>query len=51
MNMKRLAENVLAAHALCVVAVTLAMLLVPSISWPAVLEWLTTTPPCEGLSD
>jgi hypothetical protein len=43
---KRSAVIVLAAFALCVLAVTLAVLLVPGLSWAAVLEWLTTTPPC-----
>ena len=44
--MNRLAVNVLAAFALCVLAVTLAVLMVPSLSWAAVLEALTTQPPC-----
>jgi hypothetical protein len=35
--------NVLAAFALCVLAVTLGMLLLPSPSWASVLEWLTTS--------
>jgi hypothetical protein len=44
--MNRLAVNVLAAFALCVLAVTLAVLVVPpSLSWAAVLEALTTQPP------
>jgi hypothetical protein len=43
--MNRLAVNVLAAFALCVLAVTLALLVVPpSLSWAAVLEALTTSP-------
>ena len=46
----RLAVNVLAAFALCVVAVTLAVLLVPSIAWADVFEYLTTQPPCKGPS-
>jgi hypothetical protein len=46
--MERLAANVLVAFALCALAVTLAVLLVPSVSLAAVLEWLTTTPPCGG---
>jgi hypothetical protein len=44
--MNRLTVNVLAAFALCVLAVTLAVLMVPSLSWAAVLEALTTQPPC-----
>jgi hypothetical protein len=46
--MTRLAVNVLAAFALCVLAVTLAVLLVPSIAWADVFEYLTTQPPCKG---
>jgi hypothetical protein len=42
------AVNVLWALAVCVLAVTLAVLLVPVLSSEAVLEWLTTTPPCGG---
>jgi hypothetical protein len=34
-----------------VLAVTLAVLLVPGLSWAAVLQWLTVTPPCEGPCD
>ena len=37
---------VLAAFGVCVFAVTLAVLLAPILSSAAVLEWLTTTPPC-----
>jgi len=48
MAMTRLAVNVLAAVALCVLAVTLAVLLVPNIAWADVLEYLTTQPPCKG---
>jgi hypothetical protein len=34
------------AFALCVLAVTLVVLLIPpSLSWAAVLQWLTTQPP------
>jgi hypothetical protein len=45
--MNRLAVNVLAAFALCVLAVTLAVLVVPpSPSWAAVLEALTRQAPC-----
>ena len=49
--MKRVSVNVLAALALCGLAVTLALLLVPDISWAAVLEWLTTNSsgPCPFL--
>jgi hypothetical protein len=32
---------------LALLAVTLTMLLVPSLSWATVLEWLTRTPPCD----
>jgi hypothetical protein len=48
MAMNGLAVKVLLAVALCVLAVTLAVLLVPSLSWAAVLEWLTTqgSSPC-----
>jgi hypothetical protein len=49
MAMKRLAAViVLVAFALCVLAVTLGVLLVPGLSWAAVLEWLTTPPLCEA---
>jgi hypothetical protein len=46
--MKALAVNVVAAFALCAMAVTLAVLLVPSIAWAEVFEYLTTQPPCKG---
>jgi hypothetical protein len=46
--MKRVAVIVLAAFALCVLAVTLGVLLVPGLSWAAVFEWITTTPSCEA---
>jgi hypothetical protein len=46
--MKGLAVNVLAAFALCALAVSLAVLLVPSVLWAAAFEWLTTTLPCGG---
>ena len=49
-DMQSLPANVLVAFALCALAVTLAVLLVPSVSSAAVLEWLTTTPPCGGPS-
>jgi hypothetical protein len=42
------AVSVLAAFALCVLAVTLAVLLVPSIAWAEVFEYMTTRPPCKG---
>ncbi len=45
MAMKELAVNVLLAFAVCVLVVTLALLLLPSVSGAAVLEWLTTQPP------
>jgi hypothetical protein len=43
--MNGLAVVVLWAIALCVLAVTLALLLVPSVSGAAILEWLTMQPP------
>ena len=48
---KRMAVNVLAALALCGLAVTLVLLFVPDIPWAAVLKWLTTSSPgpCEYL--
>ena len=46
--MKGLAVNVVAAFALCVLAVSLAVFLVPSIAWADLLEYLTTQPPCKG---
>ncbi len=49
--MKRVAVIVLAALAVGVLAVTLAVFLVPSLSWADVLAWVTTTPPCEGPCD
>ncbi len=48
--MNSVAVNVLAALALCVLVVTLAMLLAPSIAWADVFEYLTTQPPCKGPS-
>jgi hypothetical protein len=48
--MNSVAVNVLAALAACVLVVTLAMLLVPSIAWTEVFEYLTTQPPCKGPS-
>ena len=42
-GMKRVAVYLLAALALCAVAVTLVLLLAPDISWAAVLKWLTTS--------
>jgi hypothetical protein len=47
----RVAVIVLAASAVFVLAVILAVLLVASLSGATVLEWLTTTPPCEGPCD
>jgi hypothetical protein len=41
----RLAVIVVVALVLALLAVTLAMLLVPSLSWAAVYEWMTTTGP------
>ena len=46
--MNSVAMSVLAAVALCVVAVILAVLLVPSIAWAEVFEYMTTQPPCKG---
>jgi hypothetical protein len=46
--MKGLAVNVIAAFALCAMAVTVAVFLVPSVAWADVLEYLTTQPPCKG---
>jgi hypothetical protein len=46
--MKGLAVNVVAAFALCVLAVSLAVFLVPSVAWADLLEYLTTQPPCKG---
>ena len=46
--MSSVAVSVLAAFALCVVAVTLAVLLVPTIAWAEVFEYMTTQPPCKG---
>ncbi len=51
MVMNGLAVKVLLAFALCVLAVTLAVLLVPGLAWADVLVWVTTTPPCEGPCD
>jgi hypothetical protein len=45
MVMNGLAVKVLLAVALCVLAVTLAMLLVPGLSWAGVHEWITAQPP------
>ncbi len=49
--MKTMTVIVLAAFAVCVLAVILAVLLVPSLAWADVLGWLTTTPPCEAPCD
>jgi SnoaL-like protein len=50
-GMNRVAVHVPAALALCGLAVTLVLFLVPDISWAAVLEWLTTNSsgPCPFL--
>jgi hypothetical protein len=45
--MKRVALGALAVLAVCVLALTLAVLVLPSLSWANVLEWMTTTPPCD----
>ena len=42
----RRAVKVLAALALCGMAVSLVLLFAPDISWAAVLKWLTTSSPC-----
>ena len=47
MATKILAMNVLLALGVCVVAVTLGVLLTPSVTSADILEWLTTTP-CGG---
>jgi hypothetical protein len=49
--MKTMTVIVVAAFGVCVLAVTLAVLLVPSLAWADVLGWLTTTPPCEAPCD
>ena len=49
--MNTAAVIVVATFGVCVLAVTLAVLLVPSLAWTDVLGWLTTTPPCEGPCD
>jgi hypothetical protein len=53
-GMNKVAVYVLAALALCAVAVTLALLFAPDISWAAVYHWLTpssSAPPCPLLRD
>ncbi len=45
LTMKSLAVVVLAAVALCVLAVALAVLLVPGLSWAATYQWMTTQGP------
>ena len=45
MAITRLAVIVVVALVLALLAVTLAMLLVPGLSWAAVYEWMTTTGP------
>jgi hypothetical protein len=51
LSMKSLAVIVLVALAVCMLAVSLAVFLVPSLSWADTFGWLTTTPPCEGPCD
>jgi hypothetical protein len=51
LHLKSWAMIVLAALAVCVLAVSLAVLLVPGLSWADTFGWLTTTPPCEGPCD
>ncbi len=51
LSIKSWAVIVLAAVALCVLAVSLAVLLVPGLSWADTFSWLTTTPPCEDPCD
>jgi hypothetical protein len=46
--MNSVAVSILAAFALCVLAVSLAVLVVPSIAWAEVVAYLTTQPPCKG---
>jgi hypothetical protein len=46
--MRRAALGALVVLAVGVLAVTLAVLLLPGLSWANVLEWVTTTPPCEA---
>ena len=50
LRMNRSAVIVLAAFALFVLAVIVAVLLVPGLSWAAAYEWITTpgasSPPC-----
>jgi hypothetical protein len=47
----RITFFVLTMVVLTLLAVSVAVLLVPSLSWAGVLEWITTTPPCEGPCD
>jgi hypothetical protein len=44
----RITFFVLTMVVVVLLAVTLAVLLVPSLSWAGILEWITTTPPCEA---
>ena len=48
MSLRRGLGVVLVAVGVCVLVLILAVLLLPSLSWAGVLEWLTTTPPCEA---
>jgi hypothetical protein len=45
-GIKRIAVNVLAALALCGLALTLVLLFAPDFSWSAVIKWLMTSSPC-----
>ncbi len=54
MVMNGLAVKILLAIALCVLAVSLAVLLVPGHSWAAALEWFMNPPqytPCGCMVD
>jgi hypothetical protein len=52
MAITRLAVIVVLALVLALLAVTLAMLLVPSLSWAGVYEWMTTgRSPCGCIWD
>ena len=46
---KSLTVNVLAAFALCVLAVTVVLLVVPGLSWASVLDSLTSSGPSHCL--
>ena len=52
LSMKSLALIVLAALAVCVLAMSLAVLLIPSLSWADTFGWLTTSrSPCGCIGD